>query len=254
MDGNKPNCFAVGIGAHLRHRLPDKRKHGEAGFAIIVVLSGLLIVTALFAVASKRSIGHLNELSAEQSILENMNLDFALLEVVSKLDAAEITESQTNQIALTPDLTVYLQDVGGLIDLNTAHPNLLAALFDRLGFPYDATEKYVSWRREGRRLLRVCDIYRIVGTEDACTDQLKEIATVFSGRSGVSAREAPDAFWALMDGADGISATSRLVPDYYSSPALQVNFAVWLSGEDGRGNYIGDVNLGGPQGRILAVE
>ena len=51
---------------------------------------------------------------------------------------------------------MLLQDVGGLIDLNTIAPDMLARVVEVFELGPEAMADYVTWRRSGRGLLRAC--------------------------------------------------------------------------------------------------
>ena len=87
-----------------------------------------------------------------------------------------------------------------------------------------------------------------------CSGALAAVATVHSGRRGVSAEVASSEFWTMFDGVEGISENSRFIPEALTSASSGANYAVWkINEQSAHGKYIGTVNLGGNEGRILAM-
>ncbi len=146
------------------------------------------------------------------------------------------------------DMIIRVQDVGGLIDLNTASPELLAKLFETLEFPADAAARYRQWRREGQRLTRVDDLIRITGTDPAIGPDLLHVATVFSGRRGVSPDHTPSNVVSIITGSSGT------IPDAFISPPSNSNFAVYEISSDGE-RRVGVISIfeSSEQSRILEI-
>lgn len=141
--------------------------------------------------------------------------------------------------------TLFLQDVGGLIDLNTAAPEILEKIVAAFDLGPDAMPNYIAWRRSGRRLQRVGDFLRITGGTQELLAELTSLTTVKSGRRGIAPDQAPAAVLALL-GEDELPAT-------WITPPSTVNFAVILHGENTR--RIGVVHIGQAvgEGRVLVV-
>jgi len=86
---------------------------------------------------------------------------------------------------------IELQDTGGMIDLNTAAPDLIERLAGYLSLPPNALDRFRAWRRTPYRLLRTSDFLRITGAPRELEDRLAQVATVFSGRRGIAPNVAP---------------------------------------------------------------
>ena len=171
---------------HTRHQISS-----SSGFALLVVLSTLAILTLLFAISTARSLSHLQYQQIEVGLAEQNFRDHeALKAVVERADIDEVRRGGSISINLSGENSnLQLIDVGGLIDLNSASPPLLESLFAALDLDPDALASFRRWRQQSRRLLRVEDLERIVG-ENIDLALLQGVATVFSGRAGVAADQA----------------------------------------------------------------
>ncbi|WP_133840735.1 hypothetical protein [Pelagimonas phthalicica] len=87
--------------------------------------------------------------------------------------------------------SLWLQDVGGLIDLNSAAPDLLNLLAREFSVSEDAMERFRQWRRTPHRLQSVTDFARVAEIDPEIVEGLDPFATVYSGRFGVAIEEAP---------------------------------------------------------------
>ncbi|WP_208353366.1 hypothetical protein [Pseudaestuariivita rosea] len=224
---------------------PWKAKN-RAGFALVTVLFSLAVLTVLLAVASERTMTRLQEASLDRQVALTGHTNRDTL----RLSMALLTN---NQPPATED--IRFQDVGGLIDLNTASPDLLELLFDDLtetSADRDAALRaYRDWRRLGRRLIRVEDLPRITGLPWQVTTRLHQIATVQSGRTGIAPDVAPLAVLELVTSQTGTrDQLSELVAPAFSTPPSNANYVIY---RDGR--LIGAVHA--PQGgtpRILSSQ
>ena len=201
---------------------------GRRGFAIIVVLSGLMVLTALLAVASQRSLAHLIDSSSEVRLARSQHDRMALLRLVRRTGAAEDPEL-TDLPPPYDGLTVRLQDVAGLVDLNTAAPELLDALFARLGLSEQELRRFRTWRGQGHRLLRATDLIRVAEADPQVAPMLARVATVFSGRTGVAGAVAPPEVIEMLR-----SGTSSIPPELLALAPSRTNFVV-VVGETGHG-------------------
>lgn len=209
-----------------REQHPSDRGNG---FAIIVVLASLLILTTVFAIASQRSLAHVQTQTVERTLAQRQFNHAEVLTALLSLDRDAFGADTVALPAPFDGLPLRLQDVGGLVDLNTAAPELLTRLLATLGAPDDAAARLREWRRTGQRLQRVDDLIRIAGLDAAERDNLLALATVHSGRQGIAAEVAPDA---ARDLAGGLPQTA---------PSL-VNFAVYLA-SDTRSALIGVISI-----------
>ena len=91
----------------------------QEGFAIVVVLASLLILTTLFAIASQRSMAHVQNQGAERQLAQRQADNAAILTILRNLTS----EDFLGETIILPEpfdgTSLRLQDVGGLIDLNT---------------------------------------------------------------------------------------------------------------------------------------
>lgn len=229
------------------------------GFALIVVLSTLSIVALLFAIASSRFISSLMYGEAEIVLgkREQENRAFAELALgafgqgTSRIDPSDpmILQNEKNEIKLV------LQDVGGLIDLNAAAPDLLDTLTDSLDMPIDAIEIFRDWRRTPYRLQSVADFSRVANVPYEDGLRLRKFATVHSGRSGISPDAAPSELLTLLEGVSEASLPSGAhIPPAWRTPASGVNYQVelWIDGSFSR--LIGVIHVEGLTGQARILE
>jgi hypothetical protein len=205
-----------------RTREQDNRK---GGFALIVVLFSLLVITALFATVQKRALGQLYDVAAEELLIVNGQTGRDLLELAITVRAKARSLSATNFTASLNGRVyeVKLQDVSGLIDLNAASPDLLQRLANRLRLVPGAITTYLQWRRTPRRLLRVEDFARITGAGPAAFDELRSVATVHSGSQGLAPGATPTEVLNLV----GVE-TSDDIPETLRSTQSATNYRVSL--------------------------
>lgn len=224
------------------------------GFALIVVLFSLLILTALFAIAQNRSLSHLHDAASEERLIRNGQLARDLLDLAIALRHASGDERVTAfPVEVDGEPAVMrLQDVGGLVDLNTASPALLALLADRLVLPSDALARFRAWRRTPRRALRVSDFARVTGLDDENLPALLQIATVYSGRAGIAPEVAPQAVLDMLG-----ASRPEDVPDTLRSPPSGANFVVTVLRDRAASDVpLGVIHVGSASdaSRVLALE
>lgn len=229
----------------IKHPLPRALRRG---FALPVVLAGLLIVTALFATAQTRSLSHLGQLEAERRLLvraadRQAALDFALVQLQA------FPETRQASFPLQPQRRLIFQDVGGLIDVNTAHPDLLDRLARTLDVPASGVAQLRDWRRGGLRLLDLKDFARLTGLSWQDAERLPFLATVASGRFGIDPDTAPSAVL------DIAGAGSGLLPDEFIDQPTASVFSVWeVTDKPTPPIYLGTVQLFPEKiGRILDI-
>lgn len=203
----------------------DAPYHSSRGFALIVVLSALAILTLLFAISTRLSIAHIQRQNTELLIAErsfqNGEIVNAALVALASADRAHGLPDKVEVQVNGESVTVEVIDVGGLVDLNTADPRLLQATFEALGLGPDELARYRDWRRYGRRLLQVDDLIRITGSQGIDRRLLRRITTVHSGRRGVSEQDAPARLL------EALSGRIALV-DFASAPS-GVNVALFVT-------------------------
>ena len=217
--------------------VPNARK---GGFALIVVLFALAILALLFATAQRNTMAALGFAEAERAVITRLHNRAVALDA---LITSGRPEGDVLRWEIGSEQSLFrLQSTGGLVDLNAASP-VLMELFLR-GFDLsdlavsDALSAYRSWRREGRRLNRVADFERIVELE---LPGLKALATVHSGRTGISEDQAPLPLLEHLAGRVGDRAgLIEGLPPAIFGPATTVSFAVL----DEDGTRIGVVRFG----------
>lgn len=159
----------------------------------------------LFATVSNRALANAGFYATEKRLLQQQFDNAALADVLSQMDLNAMTTTN-NEIAspLQDGTKLVIQDVGGLIDLNTAAPELIAGVIDFLGLEPEAIEQYRTWQQDGRRLLQTDDFLRIVGEDMTLITSLSTIATVHSGERYVSNASSPESVRQIVAGLDEV--------------------------------------------------
>ncbi|MCW3784331.1 hypothetical protein [Defluviimonas salinarum] len=107
----------------------------------------------------------------------------------------------------------------------------------------------------GRRLARVDDLYRITGLERSAEPDLSTVATVHSGRPGISAEHAPVDLLRIVTGqeAQGRDTMVPRVPKALASAPSGVNYLVTAIAADGAPVLSGTIHVPGSErgARIL---
>ncbi|WP_037317696.1 hypothetical protein [Ruegeria halocynthiae] len=230
------------------------------GFALIVVLSTLSIVALLFAITSSRFLANLKDSEAELILAKRQQENQSLAELALGVFSQGPTQTDPRESLVirqdNRELTLVLQDVGGLVDLNTAAPDLLDALSASLSFPSDAVERFRKWRRTPYRLHSVSDFARVAGLPYEDGLLLRQYATVHSGRYGIAPDLAPqELVEQLMDSAALGSVQGAELPPSWRTASSGVVFRLDLY-EGGRfERFVGVIHLGGSGsgGRILEL-
>ncbi len=138
------------------------------------------------------------------------------------------------------NMPVHLTDVGQLIDLNSSAPQLVDLLFEELNLSPDQRQRFRQWRRTGSRVLRVTDLFRILEISPSDAPEIFHLATVHSGRVGISEPEIDDAIYNF----------TRRLPAALQTPPTGNTFVVSLARNSG---YLGVVRLTS-QGRGIVLE
>jgi len=228
---------------------PDKDSNG---FALVVVLFSLVVIGILFAVASTRTLAKLQGSASERILIVKHQTEQDILKLAIAWKTLPENQGATSfEVDLNSKrYRVRLQDAGGLIDLNTASPELLDILFARLGDDLEAIARFRDWRRGGKRLQRVSDLFAIAGIAPPANMELAQYATVFSGRRGVAFDVAPKELRDLIIKAAGPDVDANPT---FASAASNVNFLVMVSvAKSGREKSIGTIHaMNAKAGRIL---
>lgn len=233
---------------------------GNRGFALIVVLGTLSIIALLFAIAGTRVLARMSGTDTEMTLARTSHETRALLELTLALYEAGDGQVPTDvPLALELDdgpVVLRLQDVGGLIDLNTAAPELLDRLAAQIGLDPGALEAYRTWRRTPHRLQSTADFSRAATVDPALALRLQGVATVFSGRRGIAPEVAPEAVLELLSDRPGPRETlvSALPADWITGPS-GANFEVIVMPVDKPPRSLGTIGLGtgAAKGRILEI-
>ncbi|MEP4627160.1 MAG: hypothetical protein ABJR46_16590 [Tateyamaria sp.] len=206
----------------------------KKGFALIAVLLALATLTALFAVTSSHVVSARAELRADQLLLSRSSNAADLMRLAANWKREADIESMEFGV---PEVGVRIrfQDIGGLIDLNTARPELIDAIAKSFGVDHDGVTRFRAWRRSANRLLRVEDFYRLSGFSDVAVDEdLRRLVTVHSGRPGI----------ALDYISSGLRARlADLNLDNFDSPATGTTFLVESLGNDLGKTILGVIHI-----------
>ena len=215
------------------------------GYALIVVLSTLSLLALLFAMTSLRSLSNIHFFETEKKILvQNERKTHLLRAALSALKSDSARVAQGVQITWSEEnVELEFQDVGGLVDLNTADLTTLHVLFDHLELNREALDRYVAWKQSGSDLVRLETFLQIVEAPEGLSSLLHTSATLWSGRRGISIDVAP---MGLVD------ADARAPIAGTRSPSSRVNFHV-LEVEERRSKPIGVISTSGSNGQILAI-
>ena len=200
----------------------------QRGFAILVVLFGLSIVTALYAISSTLTISAVKRNSVDLRLAVEASERFGLLEASLPF----LPSDDAVATIVLGDTSFLMQDVTGMIDLNTASRPLLDAFFEAAEFSAEEYRRFIDWRASGQRLQRAEDLWRITQRTPSFPD-LHRIITVHSGSVGVSDVAVTRALSELMGWPPS-------VPEAFQAPPREAVFAIF-EGETGR--YAGTVAL-----------
>lgn len=216
------------------------------GFALLVVLTSLAVLTTLFAISSKNNLSDLEQNKTEVSLMQahfrNVEILRAAIREVELPESSGPWVQSVNIGAETLDILFW--DIGGLVDLNTASPNLLAALFDAWGADEQSQAAFWKWRQTQNRVMRVEDVLRLLGEVEPDLNELLQTVTVFSGRAGVSSLDRSAALEERLKARD---------LDAFDTPATQNRFLV-LEPTDGVHRVVGTINLAVSPANILTVQ
>lgn len=209
-------------------------RKSQSGFALIAVLFSLVILVLLFGSAQKNFVAHATFLGAQYHREDRNLVDKDLIAII------QLHSVSPDIISVEFDgetLLVSFQDVGGLVDLNTASPDLMNLLLTNIGIENvsDILLTYRNWRRQGYQLQRISDFARVTGLPFTVTDQLAHLSTVKSGRKGIDVATAPVALLEILTGETGQREyLAERIPEAFRSPASNVNYLVSIKNLDGQ--------------------
>lgn len=228
-----------------------KNKQRRSGFALIVVLGALSVITLLFAIVETRLFSRVERAHVERLILKTSHESGALLRYAA--DYIDEDENVTELDVSWNDQPGKLRfvDVGGLIDLNTANPTLISAFFALQGVGEENQVKFRKWRQAPNRLQSVNDIGRVFEIDHEAAFEISRFTTVHSGRFGISEQVAPEALVAQLRKS---LQQSRLPEEWLSAPTNS-KYLVEVVLESGQELVLGTVQVSGTgmAARILEV-
>lgn len=208
-----------------------KTNNNQSGFALIAVLFSLVILVLLFGSAQKNFVSHATFLGAQYH-KENKDILQQNLIAISQLYIANPAPISIEINGQT--VTAEFIDVGGLVDLNAASPDLLTQLLLGLDLTSlqasNAVTSLREFHRAGARLNRVSDFHHITQLDTTTLPNLSAFATIHSGHRGIAPSHSP---LALLEALAGTSAPREFLeasikPDFVT-PASNTVFHVVLT-------------------------
>ena len=195
------------------------------GFALLSVLFALSAITLLMALSLERTSSHVQLMGYEARKHKAGLHAAAAIEQAGVLVVLEALPEDPDQwISIGDSETrTRIRDVAGLVDLNTAKLDLLAKLFESFDLPTERLVAQLAERRQARRdFLTRAAISELAAIPPERTEDLLPFVTVFSGRPGIYAAQAPLTLLERLAGRSGTrSDLSSALP------------AGWRSGPDG---------------------
>ncbi|KNG93783.1 hypothetical protein ATO11_11450 [Pseudaestuariivita atlantica] len=197
----------------------------------MVVLSMLAIITLLFAVASARLVAGQRLAFADLTLARYAHRTQSLVDIALKTfgtGPGKVPFDQPLDLQWgDARVTLYLRDVAGLIDLNTAPADMLRRLAEASDLPVDRVAAFAAAREPMTRLQRVADFRRIVGASDEAMAVVSRVATVVSGRQGIDPDAAPIEVLEVLAGRSGTRADLALSLDRaWIAPPTDTTFRV----------------------------
>lgn len=208
-------CF-MGVDMLRPYSAPSYTKQG---FSLIVVLFSLTILTLLLATASSRSLASLQFAKGEEQLNRRLSETVSALEAVMRANT-----TPEERVFFWQGRDLRLQPTGGLVDLNTASPELLERLLEGYGITPQkrdlALQAHQRWQEQDRQFLRVSDFARVTGFDLELLPNLTGLATVHSGQPTFSVEQAPLALLEHLTGRRGAreTLTAELPEDFLGQP------------------------------------
>lgn len=157
----------------------------KRGFALLSVLWCVGLLAAVAAVL----------LRAVHADLAQARVDVALARAQAAADGeARLAILKALDQPLLPWNGGRYQDEGGLVDLNSASPALLAALMQDVGAPPDKAAAILAARGPDTApalFYSTLDLARVPGIDAALLHRLLPLVTVQSGQTGIDPKTAP---------------------------------------------------------------
>ncbi len=226
-----------------------REKQRQAGFALVVVLFSLIVLTTLFAVSQQRVLAHNQSAMAERDLLVREQHRRSILAVALAMKTADPSLTGFEITIGADPVSARFVDVAGLIDINTASPVLIELLVSELDLAPETLENYRRWRRDGQRFSATPDFLRVLGADPARRAELSRLATAFSGRPGVALAHAPERLAARLRG-------TNINPSLLdAAPSNERYLVLSESGGSFRLQPLGTIDIGvnGGAGAILQV-
>jgi len=204
------------------------------GFALVTVIWGLSLITLLimsFASAARLRLQTAYNISraAQAGVLGDAAISMAILSLLSEQSrgASDVVHDGKPVFCVMRGVAVALaiEDESGKIDLNTATPEILKALFLGLGLQTSAAgalaDAIVDFRapssgglaaqgdesKTGRpfpakhaRFDTTLELDQVAGVDPALFSKINRLTTIYSLRPGINARAAPPALFAALAG------------------------------------------------------
>lgn len=215
---------------------------GRHGYALIVVLAALMILTFLASLSSKTL---LVEYQSNRATLEFQNRQALSTDAVTYVMdlALGVRTPMRLQLPGHDDVWVELVDIGGLIDLKTARSALSAKVMTYLELTADQERRFRNWQRDPGPEADVSAFLRAIGGAPDQLLRLSSVATLRSGRPGISPQHAPrEVLELITDGKGSREALIGRVPVALISQPRPTLTQVWVN-RDGARWLAGEVRI-----------
>ncbi|WP_214569024.1 hypothetical protein [Aliiroseovarius lamellibrachiae] len=228
------------------------KNRNNRGFALIVVLSMLSVITFLVAGTTTRVVSRATDIDTEKRIMRTAHETAALLSFAIAAFGSSPKQIPPSQKVTVPWQDDYaelrLQDVAGLIDLNTADTALVETFVSAMGLPSSVIDTLQVRRSNSQRLESVGELPRVVGMPIEDMNAIAMFATVHSGRRGLALDVTPEDLIEALGGRDHLQSRFQ-----QSKPSGAVYLAI-VNG-DGKDKLLGVVLLsqGVNPGTILEI-
>lgn len=224
------------------------RQQNSSGFALLVVLLGIAVLTVTYAASIRSFAQHVKLVEGQTDGGAARALSLSAMEAAGLQAAASLAQDgigprappgpRSGSMRLREaDLSFTLIDAGGLVDLNTAAPDLLVALFDAHDLPGGKIVAQITARRTGQ--IRFDTASQVAALDHMTWEGVYAVLphlTVYSGRRGIDPASAPIALLAALAGTPGSrDALEHAVPVAWRSAPTRRVFHVVSHGRSARG-------------------
>ncbi|MEM1159403.1 MAG: hypothetical protein AAGJ28_00580 [Pseudomonadota bacterium] len=240
-----------------------RQRSGRAGgFSLLTVLFGLSVVAVLITASLHRMASHHKvtgyqlRAHAEDAVWAGALQVGGELALASLLEGAPPLEGARVVRVDTASVEIAIRDAGGLVDVNTAAPDLLQRLFE--GNAAQANlQQAIAGRQLEQRFHSVADFLRAIDLDPEDAGGVHAFLTVHSGRVGIHAEAAPAALLERLIGvkASPANPATALPAPWRSAPTRRV-FAVELqrAGQGARRGFVAVTGGTAPRVRVLATD